>query len=218
MTPTRMRAAVLPALAAAVLAVSGAGQAQAQADPRTQTRPVTAAAVPPADHNCISPDGTNLNTFLGISERIIGPPACREAFVGERWVRSMPSWGTAPDGDRAHYPRGYTPTLFDPMDDFVSKFQGIRVVSDLGTAREQSRTFGPEALRRIAPFDGNPFAFLASDPLPSLTAGEHTSTVYMRLSARHCDGLGPRPAVNCLPAGEFVYTGPTTIRFFLPPA
>ncbi len=210
-----MRTAVIPALAAAVLAVCGAGQARAQADPQTRTRPVKAAAVPPADHNCLSPDGTNLNVFLGISERIVGPPACREAFTGERWVRSFPSWGTAPDGNGARYPRDYTPTVFDPMQDFLAKFQGVRIVTDIGTVREQSRTFGSEVIRRIATSGENPFAFFASDPFPSLTAGEHTSTVFMRLSARHCDGLGRRPADNCLPGGEFVYSGPTTIRFFL---
>ncbi|MCX5389733.1 hypothetical protein [Streptomyces sp. NBC_00094] len=209
MRPTRMRTAALAAVAVAVLTGTGAAQAQ------TQARPVTQVAVPPADHNCISPDGTNLNTFLGISERIMGPPACREAFVGEQWYRGFPSWGTATGGDDARYPRGYTPARFDPMDDFVSKFQGVRVVSDIGTAREQSRTFGPETLRRIAPFDGLPFATFAAGPLPTLPAGRHTSTVFMRLSAEHCDGLSRRREVSCLPGGEFAYTGPTPLTLFL---
>lgn len=209
MKPTRMCAAALSTVAVAVLAVTSVGPAQAQA------RPVTRAAVPPADHNCVSPDGTNLNSFLGISERIMGPPACREAFVGEQWYRSFPSWGTASDGDDARYPRGYTPARFDPMDDFVSKFQGVRVVSDIGTGREQSRIFGPETLRRIAPFEGLPFASFAAGPLPTLPAGQHSSTVFMRLSAEHCDGLSRRRAVSCLPGGEFLYTGPTPITFFL---
>ncbi|WP_030196452.1 hypothetical protein [Streptomyces sp. NRRL S-87] len=203
-----MRAAVVSAALAAMLVATGTGTAQGQAPTAARV------AVPPADHNCLSPDGTNLNTFLGISERIIGPPACREAFVGEQWVRSFPSWGTAASGDRARYPRGYTPARFNPMDDFVSKFLGIRVVNDIGTAQEQSRTFGPETIRRFAVFEGIPFAYFGSLPLSPLSAGAHTSTVFMRLSAEHCDGLTRRSDLSCLPAGEFPYTGDTPVRFF----
>jgi hypothetical protein len=59
------------------------------------------------------------------------------------------------------------------------------------------------------PLDGTPFATFASPSLRPLKAGPHTSTVFFRLSAQHCDGLGTDPAANCLPAGEFQYTGPT---------
>ncbi|MEV7519202.1 hypothetical protein [Streptomyces sp. NPDC091371] len=212
MKPTRMRAAVVSLVLATVLAAAGSGSAQARQQEPART--TAEAAVPTPDHNCKSPDGTNLNTFLGISERIIGPPACREAFVGEQWVRSFPGWGTAASGVRARYPRGYTPARFDPMDDFLSKLLGARVVNDIGTAQERSHTFGPEVIRRIADFDGIPFAYFGSPPLSSLSAGAHTTTVFMRLSAEHCDGLGRRPADNCLPGGEFVYHGPIPVRFF----
>ncbi|MFJ5546429.1 hypothetical protein [Streptomyces sp. NPDC093225] len=208
MKPTRMRATVVSAVLATVLAAAAAGVGTVQAQAQGQ------AAVPPADHNCLDPEGTNVNTFLGISERIIGPPACREAFVGEQWVRTFPSWGTAASGDHARYPRGYTPALFNPMDDFLSKFLGVRIVQDIGTAQEKSYTFGPEVIRRIAEFDGLPFAYFGSPPLSSLSAGTHTTTVFMRLSAEHCDGLGRRRAENCLPGGELAYTGDTPVRFF----
>ncbi|MFJ8011833.1 hypothetical protein [Streptomyces sp. NPDC096339] len=213
MKPNRMRAVVVSVVLATLSAAAGAGTA-AQAREKEPARAAARAAVPPADHNCLSPDGTNLNAFLGVSERIIGPPDCREAFVGEQWVRTFPSWGTAVNGARARYPRGYTPARFNPMDDFVSKFLGIRVVNDIGTAQERSHTFGPETIRRIAPFDRDLFAFFGSAPLSSLSAGAHTTTVFMRLSAEHCDGLGRRPLENCLPAGEFAYTGDTPVTFF----
>ncbi|MGW4755527.1 hypothetical protein [Streptomyces chartreusis] len=203
MQPIRIRAAMIGAALITVLAATSGGTAQAQ------TR-----AVPPADHNCLSPDGTNLNTFLGISERIIGPPACREAFAGEQWVRTFSSWGTAPSSVGAVYPAGYTPARPNPMDDFTSKFLGVRVVNDIGTPRERSFTFGPETIRRISVVDGFPFAFFGTRPLRPLSVGPHTSTVFMRLSAAHCDGVGTAPDENCLPAGEFQYTGDTPIRFF----
>lgn len=203
MRPTRIRAALVSVLLATVLAAAGGGTAQA-----------TTRAVPPPDHNCLAPDGTNLNVFLGISERIIGPPACREAFAGEQLVRSFPSWGTRSSSEGAEYPDGYTPSEPNPMDDFVSKFQGVRIVNDIGTAQERSFTFGPEVLRRIAVQDGMPFAFFASPPMRPLSVGAHTSTVFMRLSAEHCDGLAANREENCLPGGEFQYTGNTPVRIF----
>ncbi|MFI6015805.1 hypothetical protein ACIBAG_44795 [Streptomyces sp. NPDC051243] len=203
MRPTRFLAALVSAaLAATVLTASGAH--------------ARARAVPPEEHICPAPDGTNLNEFLGITERLVGPPACREMFAGERWFRAFPSWGTAPNAASAVYPAGYTPARPAPMDDFVSKFLGVRVVTDIGTARERSYTFGPQTLRRIA-FDPNlglPFAFFAAGPLHPLSVGAHTTTVFMRLSAEHCDGVAPVREENCLPAGEFRFTGDTPLQVF----
>ncbi|MBT2506596.1 hypothetical protein J7I98_11955 [Streptomyces sp. ISL-98] len=206
MRPTRIRSAVLSAALVLMLAAACGGVAQA--------RTVQAPAVPPVDRNCLSPDGTNLNTFPGISERIMGPPACREAFAGEQWVRSFASWGTAASSRGARYPAGYTPSEPNPMDDFLSKLEGVRVVNDIGTDREEAFTFGPEIVRRIAFADRIPFAFFATSPMPPLSVGPHTTTVFMSLSAEHCDGLGRVRIENCLPGGEFRYTGDTPIRFF----
>ncbi|MFI9582623.1 hypothetical protein ACIHCQ_12405 [Streptomyces sp. NPDC052236] len=203
MTSSRIRAAVAGAVLATVLTVTGGATAQAQPQ-----------AVPPVDHNCLSPSGTNLNTLLDIRERVIGPPACREAFAGERWVRSFPSWGTAPDAESAVYPAGYTPSRVNPMDDFISKFRGVRIVQDIGTRQERSYTFGPEALRLVAVEDGIPFAFFASPALRPLSVGPHTTSVFMRLSEQHCDGLGTNSEENCLPGGEFPYHANVPITFF----
>lgn len=59
MKPTRIRAAVVSAVMAAMLTAAGEGTAQ---------------ALPPADHNCVF-EGENLNTLLGVSERLLGPPS-----------------------------------------------------------------------------------------------------------------------------------------------
>ncbi|MFG2821403.1 hypothetical protein ACGFX4_18490 [Kitasatospora sp. NPDC048365] len=190
-------AAVTVALAA-LCAVGGAG---------------TAEAVPTPEHHCVS-EGVDLNAYLGISERIIGPPGCREALAGERWVRFAPPWGTAPSAQGTVYPAGYTPSRPAPMDDFLAKFQGIRVVQDIGTPREWSAVTGPEAVRRLDNVEGLTFAFFASNPLRPLSVGRHTTTVFMRLSAEHCDGVSTDPDASCLPAGEFPWTGDAPLTFF----
>jgi hypothetical protein len=106
------------------------------------------------------------------------------------------------------------------MDDFVSTFLGVRVVTGIGTARERSFTFGPQTLRRIAvdPNFGLPFAHFAAGPLRPLSVGTHTTTVFMRLSAEHCDGLTPVREKNCLPAGEFPFTADSPLAVFPPSA
>ncbi|MGW8767136.1 hypothetical protein ACWGN5_32075 [Streptomyces sp. NPDC055815] len=213
MKPVRMRLRTAMTSAVLALAIAGTGGATA----RAQTMPASQvpAAQPPVEHACAF-EGINLNEFLGVAQRLIGPPPCREAFVGEQWVRTFPSWGTAPSAQGTVYPAGYTPARPAPMNDFTSKFLGVRIVNDIGTAQQRSYTFGPEVLRRIAldPESGFLFAYFATPPLHPLRAGAHTTTVFMRLSAEHCDGIGTNPEENCLPAGEFQYTGNTPIRFF----
>ncbi|MEU8616433.1 hypothetical protein [Streptomyces sp. NPDC048623] len=200
---TRLRlAAASVAFAAFALVMALPGSAGAQARP-------------PAEHVCFF-EGQDLNVFLGVTQRLIGPPPCREAFVGEQWVRTFPSWGTAASAEEAVYPAGYTPQRPAPMDDFLAKFLGVRVVNDIDTVRERSFTFGPETVRRteIDSESGLPFTYFATAPLRPLSAGEHTSTVFMRLSAEHCDGLGTVEGENCLPGGEFQYTGDNRVTFF----
>ncbi len=157
---------------------------------------------------CIAPDGTNLNRLYRVKERIIGPPACRTALAGERWVRTAPGWITAAGPSTAVYPDGYTPAKKNPIDDFNSKLVAVRYVHDIGTPREQSFTFGRKAVLRTGFFteDGLPYSSTVSPSFRSLSVGTHTSTVYYKLRAEHCDGLGTDRAANCLPAGEAVFS------------
>ncbi|HEY9372682.1 hypothetical protein [Streptomyces sp.] len=205
---TRIRATATAALLAAVAAVP----AQAAA---AQT------AVPPQEHICFSPDGTELNSFLGIADRIIGPPTCREAFAGERLYRSFFSWGTAQPREAGDPPLLYPPDYVtslpdDPMRDFRSKLVGVRVVHDINTVRERSYSFGQEIVRRTETFegDGNLYAWFAAGPLHPLSVGTHTSTVFMRLTAEHCDGITTDRESSCLPAGEFLWSHIPVLRIF----
>ncbi|WP_406861695.1 hypothetical protein ABZO31_14920 [Streptomyces sp. HUAS MG47] len=225
----RLRAAALAAALAGVLAATVAGPARATTAPpaagETTATAATARAVPPREHICFSPDGTELNSFLGITDRIVGPPDCREAFSDETLYRSFPSWGTAQPRQAGDppllYPSDYTTSLpDDPMSDFRAKLLGVRIVQDIGTRRERTYSFGPEVLRRTSTDQASGFLFasFAAGPLDALSIGRHTSTVFMRLSAEHCDGLSTVREDSCLPAGEFPYTPVTRLQIFPPSA
>lgn len=197
MRPARFLAAVVSAALLATLAGATAAQ-----------------AVPPEEHVCFW-EGADQNELLGIDERVIGPPPCREAFAGERWVRIGPGWVTAADDERKVYPRGYEPQEPNPIDDFNAKFEGARYVVDRGTAQEKTFVHGTEVLRTgFVDQDGRPFSVPASPPFDPLSVGEHTVVTFLRLSAEHCDGLARNREENCLPAGEFQWTGDTPFRVF----
>ncbi|CCK26581.1 putative secreted protein [Streptomyces davaonensis JCM 4913] len=198
MRPAPFRAALVSvALAAATLA--GA---------------TTAQAVPPPEHDCTF-EGLPLNEILDIRERIIGPPPCREALAGERWVRVGPSWETATGPGDAVYPDGYVPDEEAPSEDFAAKFRGARYVVDRGTRQERTYVFGREVLRTgfVGP-NGRPFSLPASPAFAPLSVGEHTVITFLRLSEEHCDGLDTDPEQNCLPEGEFAWTGDTPFEVF----
>ncbi|MFK0203193.1 hypothetical protein [Streptomyces lavendulae] len=117
--------------------------------------------------------------------------------------------GTAADSAGAVHPAGYTPSLPKPMDAFILKFLGVRVVHDIGTPQEQSFPFGPEVPRLVVTEEERPFAAFASPAMPGLKPGPHTSTICFRISFEHCDGAGTNRDDDCLPADESAYTGNT---------
>ncbi|MGW0751722.1 hypothetical protein [Streptomyces sp. NPDC002587] len=207
MRPTRIRAALATAALATVLTTLGSGTAHADKGWEETAAPGAAPAPSNGTEHCLSPEGVDINALLSIREQIIGPPNCRVAVAWKPWVRAFPSWGTAADSATAVYPAGYTPSLPKPMDDFILKFLGVRVTQDIGTPQERSFSFGPEVLRLVTIEQGLPFANFATPALPGLKPGTHTTTVFVRMSFEHCDGLGTVREENCLPAGETPYTG-----------
>ncbi len=126
-----------------------------------------------------------------------GPPGvCRAPYRSPSNSVAFTLQGTV-------YPAGYTPARPAPMDDFRSKFLGVRVVNDIGSRQERSFTFTQkQVLRRIDLQAGILCTSFATPPPHPLSAGEHTTTAFMRLSAEHCDGLGTNPEENCLPAAS----------------
>ena len=166
-------------------------------------------AEPRREHACLSPifPDSNLNERYDVKERIIGPPAspttpaCREAFLGEKWVRAVPPWITAPD----------------KIDEFIANFEGARYVIDAGTPQEKTVTAGPEILRTTCPDEpckdpiGRPFAVPVSPVFDHLSVGPHTSNVFVTMNQEngpYCNGLNgtvPGLSTGCLPGGESQY-------------
>lgn len=207
----RLLAAVVPSLLVAALGGAAASAPAAAAPlPNPPQRQVP---------HCIGSDGTDLNEFYDVRVRIVGPPTCREVYAKEKWVRTVPSWSTAPSGEGAVYPDGYVPSRFDPIDDFNSKFVSATYIQDIGTPQETTYTFKKKQVLRtgfVAP-DGLPYTSIISPPLKGLPVGQHTSTVRITLKAQHCDGLGSVAVDNCLPAGTTDYSGPTPFTAVLRP-
>ncbi|MET9852426.1 hypothetical protein ABZY57_05660 [Streptomyces sp. NPDC006450] len=206
MNRVRFLAAVVPSLLVAALAGAVAA-APAAADPL----PKPPQPVP----HCFGSDGTDLNELYDVTLRIVGPPACREIYAKEKWVRTAPGWTTAAGAGVAVYPEGYVPSRPDPIDDFDSKFVSATFVLDIGTPQEKRRTFKKKEILRTGFFDadGHPFSAVVSPPFKAPDLGPHTQTVFFTLKAEHCDGLGTVTEDNCLPGGTFDYTGdvPVTV-------
>ncbi|MCJ0873720.1 hypothetical protein [Streptomyces sp. AP-93] len=204
MKRARFLAALVPSLLMAALGATAL------------TAPAAAAPLPkpkyPVPH-CFGNDGTDLNEFYGVKERIVGPPTCREIYAKEKWVRVAPGWSTAPSAAVAVYPAGYTPSEPDPIDDFNSKFVSATYVLDIGTPQEKRHTFKKKQVLRtgfIAP-DGLPYSAAVSPSFKAPDLGPHTHTILFTLKDEHCDGLGSDREADCLPAGTFPYTGDTAI-------
>ncbi|MFD9301651.1 hypothetical protein ACFWCB_02960 [Streptomyces sp. NPDC060048] len=211
MNRARFLAAVVPSLLVAALG-GAAATAPAEAAPLPRPEP----QVP----HCFDSDGVDVNELLGVKERIIGPPSCRETYAKEKWVRTAPAWVTAPSAEKAVYPEGYTPSRPDPIDDFDSKFVSATYINDIGTPQERSFTYGKKRVLHtgFVGTDGLPFSVVASPPLKALPLGPHTNTVLFTLKEQHCDGFGTVEAENCLPAGTFAYSTDTPFSVVPRPA
>jgi hypothetical protein len=168
---------------------------------------VTAApAAADADYDhCLTPSGVDLNTLLGVDDRIV-TRFCAEVGAGDH-IRPFGFWGV----NTAHeqVPEGYVPSTPTPLGDFVAKLVQVKVVLDGGTRRERTLWFEPsEVLRTDLTLDGlepglSPLPMAVTLPrVPPLPVGEHSVQLAWILSAQHCDGLGTSLEDNCLPAGE----------------
>lgn len=208
MKRARFLAEAVPSLLTAVLTATLTATAM--------SAPATAAPLPkpklPIPH-CFGADGTDLNEFYGVKERIVGPPTCREIYAKQKWVRVAPGWTTAPSAAVAVYPAGYTPSEPNPIDDFNSKFVSATYVLDIGTPQEKRHTFKKKEVLRTGFFgaDGLPYSVAISPPFKAPDLGPHTHTVLFTLQDEHCDGLGTDREADCLPAGTHSYTGDTAI-------
>lgn len=159
-------------------------------------------AAPKTVTPCITPSGLDLNERYGVSEAIVAP-FCTEVDSGRRWRVTTP-WSMSPTFDAV--PDGFEPVGETPVEDFVTKFIGVKYVVDPGTSQEKTYAFGNVDDLTIID-DGvvvlvNPITLGRLRPS---SVGDHVVDSYLLFSAMHCDGLAASLEENCLPAGDVYY-------------
>ncbi|MGH2618841.1 MAG: hypothetical protein ACRDJC_26735, partial [Thermomicrobiales bacterium] len=130
---------------------------------------------------------------------------CKEVGAGEQWTVGQP-WFMAQDFEAV--PEEFVPTGETPLEDFIAKFTAVKYVIDPGSKQEKTVVFPKDDTL----FVDDDFAGLVYvSPitlglLKPLSVGEHVVEVYWVLSALHCDGIDDEIDVNCLPAGEILFS------------
>jgi hypothetical protein len=158
------------------------------------------------NNHCISPEGVDANKLLGISEQLVVPGFCDVVQAGEFYGFLNASWSMNSSWEAV--PADYTPSAPTPLADFTSKVRSVSFVVDPGTKREHSYRYRAQSIIDVRtthdffPVTGPdwPIAFFLAK-LPPLPPGDHRIAFSIEMSARHCDGLGTDPALNCLGAG-----------------
>ena len=150
--------------------------------------------------HCIAPWGADLNEEWGISEAIVWV-FCTEVGTGEDW-RVAAGWGVAPSFKKV--PKGFEPTGATPLEDFMAKFVGTKIVTDPGTAQERTTIFTDPSGLMVTLFDdgGAGINSVTMGTLDPLSTGRHVVESYWTMNAMHCDGGGRSIADNCLVAGD----------------
>jgi len=158
------------------------------------------------DNHCVSPEGVDANQLLGISQQLVVVGACDVVQAGEFYAFFNANWTMNTSWEAV--PADYAPSAPTPLQDFLSKVRSMTFVVDPGTTHEKSYTYRAQAIldvRTVHDFlpesgpDWPVALFLAK--LPPLRPGNHRLQGIIEMAARHCDGLGTDPAVNCLGAG-----------------
>jgi hypothetical protein len=156
----------------------------------------TAASAGTGDGNhCTLPDGTDFNELWGVSETIVWW-MCSDVGAGQDW-RVAELWGMNETFKKV--PKGFVPAGETPLDDFLAKFIGVKVVVDPGTSGERQYLFTDTSKLRV---DGTSVNGVTMGVLDPLSVGSHAVEAYWRMSGLHCDGLGRDLAANCLAAGD----------------
>lgn len=166
----------------------------------------------PARHSgsnhCVTPEGVDANKLLGISEQLFQPDACNVLKTGEHYVPLGGPGFWYMNTFWEAVPADYTPSAPTPLEDFISKVRSVTYVVDPDTKQERSYRYTAQAImdvrtiRDFFPETGPEWPtalFLAK--LPPLPPGHHRLGTSIEMRARHCDGLGTDPVVNCLGAG-----------------
>jgi hypothetical protein len=159
-------------------------------------------------HHCVNEFGVDYNNLYRVRTQF-RTFECRVIHAREPWIPLL-VWITH-DFSEDIYPPGYIPWRPAPMADFLAKLKRIKVVVDGGTEDERTYFFKP---RRVVRTDinaeqvnpglwGAPYPMASMLPrMPGMRVGQYTFEPILVLRAEHCDGFGPDPELQCLPAGE----------------
>lgn len=171
--------------------------------------PAPVSAGTPDGNHCIAPWGADLNEEWGISETIVWW-FCSEIGAGQSW-RVAAGWGMNETFKKV--PKDFVPAGETPLEDFIAKFVGVRVVVDPGTTHERSYRFTDTSKLQVTPDDGFVGVNLVTmGALEPLSVGTHVVEAYWTMSANHCDGGGRDVEVNCLAAGDtLAFAGEATV-------
>jgi hypothetical protein len=152
---------------------------------------------------CISPTGTNINAFYGVSVAVIAP-FCTQIEVGQQFaVTSL--WVMSPTFK--HVTKSFVPAGGTPTEDFVAKFAGATYVFDAGTEQESAH-FLANGPGLATGFLANGLAYantITMGTFRPLSPGTHTIQIFFSFEAMHCDGFGKVIGENCLGPGSVLF-------------
>ncbi len=134
-------------------------------------------------NHCIFPDGTDFNEIWGVSEAVVWF-FCDEIGTGQDWRVGM-GWGM--EATFKKVPKSFVPAGATPVEDFLAKFAGIKVIVDPGTSGERTYTFTDTSKLLVNGSLVNGVTMGTMDPL---NPGEHAVEAYWTMSGLHCDGFG----------------------------
>ena len=157
--------------------------------------PTTASAGTRDGNHCIFPPDGDFNEAYGITEALVWYCGT-EIGSGQDWRTNM-GWGMA--DKYTVKPKGFVPGGATPLDDFLAKFVGVRIVVDPGTSQQRTYVF-TDTSKLYVEAPGLVMSFGMGVMAP-LAVGHHALESYWTMSGVHCDGFAKK-LEDCLPAGD----------------
>lgn len=167
--------------------------------------PATASAGTADGNHCRLPDGTDFNELWGVTEAIVWFP-CLEIGSGQDW-RVAGLWGV--NATFKKVPKEFVPAGATPLDDYLAKFEGVKIVVDPGTSSERTYRFTDTSRLIVQETSfGASVNVVAMGVLAPLSVGTHVVESFMMLRGMHCDGFSR----DCIGPGDVLhFSGEVTV-------
>ena len=157
--------------------------------------PVTASAGTRDGNHCVFPPDGDFNEAFGITEAVVW--FCNtEIGSGQDWRTNM-AWGMTEK--YTVKPKGFVAGGETPLDDFLAKFVGVRIVIDPGTSQQRTYVFTDTSKLVVL----EPALVMSFDMgvMAPPAVGHHYLESYWSMSGVHCDGYAKK-LEDCMPAGD----------------